>query len=351
MGKFIGGIVRCCLRTEILLLENAQHTTFSDYTLYKSSFDKVGQNSIRGESEINCQSYGAKEIRFYNADNSLIASMNNNNSGFCCFAELSEGIECYSLAGFVTMPIQDIIKMSISYKLYSYIYALVYNNTNNLETSDTLYASVSFTRYAATKMIRGYSHNNLLPGHIEWAGASLHTQTNSKLRLIYPDTLSKKSFSCSPIEINYCCIRPGTHKELVDYTEQQYENIVPNVNNSMVGAIYDSLGKILREQLLYSTQSYQDLSSYELPSFYEFLTNYDNLLKIYNDSGTLDNIHFFNGLWIVKITTTRKDKNNGEILTKNEYKSFYQKDKAIEYAESNYIYILMIIMSKLPNMN
>ena len=90
---------------------------------------------------------------------------------------------------------------------------------------------------------------------------------------------------------------------------------------------------------MYSPSGYSNLgSTYSTYNFYNFIKNYDNNLITYKESGTIDGgIHYFDGLWIVRLITKSidiKDDIGREVIA-IDYISYWSKEKAISYAETS----------------
>ena len=89
---------------------------------------------------------------------------------------------------------------------------------------------------------------------------------------------------------------------------------------------------------MYSPLGYSNLNiTYSTYNFYNLIKNYDNFLITYKESGTIDGgIHYFDGLWIVRLITKRidiKDDIDREVI-EIDYIPYWSKEKAISDAET-----------------
>lgn len=302
-------------KTEVILLQNVENYFFTDYI---NRLEYMDDDIYKGEdSTIIGHAYGAKEIRFYDKNNQLIVSMNTKNSGFHCSLEIGDDDRNNSVAAFVAMPAQDAIKTSLSYKLYCKSKNDWYNNPDNFSVS------VSFTKYAPTKTANGYLHDKCLPTTLRWYGGGLgvynnhnmlNTHSNATLE-IYKN--SKNRYIYSPLEVEECCLKEGDR--IFDYTDE---------------------GNYYALNALYSPDRYYDLDNiYSTYNLFNWLKNYNDRCDSYFNTKTIDNIHYFDGLWIVKIIQEEahfhdpSDHSVKEKYFKTRYYYFGTKEKAIAYAE------------------
>lgn len=298
-------------KTKVSLLQDKENMSFTD-NVYS---DTAHQGT---ESTIDIHAYGVKKIEYFDKNNQLIYSTNTQNSGIhspiAIGEERSGGGIIDSVAAFVAMPEEDVIKMPVSYKLYCKMYPSDYHNQ--------LFADVSFTKYAPFKTVKGYLGEEVMPTRLEWNGGYPKTRSNgpsyiSHSQILIPSFSTDISYGyhrCSSLEVTKCIGRTGN--TLIDYIE---EGTVPL-------------------DLMYSPSGYSNLgSTYSTYNFYDFIKNYDNNLRIYKEHGTIDGgIHYFDGLWIVRLITKEINIKNdiGREKIKIDYYYYWSKEKAISYAEA-----------------
>ena len=296
-------------KTKVSLLQDKENMSFTD-NIYS---DSVYQGT---ESTIDSHAYGVKKIEYFDKNNQLIYSTNTQNSGFhnpiSIREERANGGKVDVVAAFVAMPVQDVIKMPVSYKLYCKGHDTYYHNQ--------LSADVSFTKYAPTKTVKGYRSNAVMPTTLVWNGFTPSTQnmdnynnSYSYAQIVIPSSASSTYYNCSSLEVTKCIGCAGS--KLIDYIEKGTAPL----------------------DIMYSPLGYSDLNStYSTYNFYSFIKNYDNNLSAYEESGTIDGgIHYFDGLWIVRLVTKRTDKENiDREVIEIQYTPYWSKERATSDAET-----------------
>ena len=131
---------------------------------------------------------------------------------------------------------------------------------------------------------------------------------------VIPYSTSSTYYNCSSLEVTKCIGCIGSKS--IDYIEEGTEPL----------------------DIMYSPLGYSDLNiTYSTYNFYNFIKNYDNNLITYEESGTIDGgIHYFDGLWIVRLITKRIDIKDdiGREVIEIDYIPYWSKEKAISYAET-----------------
>ena len=296
-------------KTKVSLLQDKENMSFTDNIYSDSTYQGT-------ESTIDNLAYGAKKIEYFDKNNQLIYSTNTQNSGFhnpiSIREETGTGGRIDAVAAFVAMSVQDVIKMSVSYKLYCKRNGYYHNQ---------LSADVSFTKYASTKGVKGYLSDEVMPTTLEWHGATPSTTNNdsynnsySHAQIVIPHPASSNYYNCSSLEVTKCIGCVGSKS--IDYIEEGTEPL----------------------DIMYSPLGYSDLNiTYSTYNFYNLIKNYDNFLITYKESGTIDGgIHYFDGLWIVRLITKRIDIKDdiGREVIEIDYIPYWSKEKAISYAET-----------------
>lgn len=296
-------------KTKVSLLQDKENMSFTDNIYSDSAYQGT-------ESTIDNLAYGAKKIEYFDKNNQLIYSTNTQNSGFhnpiSIREKYSVGETIDTVGAFVAMPVQDIIKMSVSYKLYCKWNDYYHNQ---------LSADVSFTKYAPTKRTKGELSNKAMPTILAKYNSNISTgntdnvnEINSSAPIFIPNSLSSHYYNYSSLEVTKCI---GCRNDrLIDYIKEGIEPL----------------------DRMYSPLGYSDLNStYSIYNFYNFIKNYDNNLITYKESGTIDGgIHYFDGLWIVRLITKRIDIKDdiGREVIEIDYIPYWSKEKAISYAET-----------------
>ena len=296
-------------KTKISLFQDKENMSFTNHIYNDSAYQGT-------ESTIDIHAYGVKKIEYFDKNDQLIYSTNTQNSGFhksVVIGEYGTGETVDAVAAFVAMPEQDVMKMSVSYKLYRKGRKSYYHNQ--------LSADVSFIKYAPNKRVKGYLSDEIMPTALQWYGSTSRTQNNHSYintylcaPIVIPSSASSTYYDCSSLEVTKCIGCTGS--KLIDYIEEDIEPL----------------------DMMPSSTTYYELSricSYY--NFYKFIRNYDNNLSIYKKSGTIDgNVHYFDGLWIVRLITKIiyiKDDIGREKITMDYYWN-WSKEKAISYAEA-----------------
>ena len=290
-------------KTKVSLLQDKENMSFTD-NIYS---DSVYQGT---ESTIDSHAYGVKKIEYFDKNNQLIYSTNTQNSGFHNPVVIGEkhntGAIVDTVAAFVAMPEQDVIKMPVSYKLYCKGHDTYYHNQ--------LSADVSFIKYAPNKRVKGYLNDEVMPTTLQWHGLTPSTQNRYGCTTVTPYSTSSTYYNCSSLEVTKCIGCIGSKS--IDYIEEGTEPL----------------------DIMYSPLGYSDLNiTYSTYNFYNLIKNYDNFLITYKESGTIDDgIHYFDGLWIVRLITKRIDIKDdiGREAIEIDYISYWSKEKAISYAET-----------------
>ena len=290
-------------KTKVSLLQDKENMSFTDNIYSDSAYQGT-------ESTIDKLAYGAKKIEYFDKNNQLIYSTNTQNSGFHNPVVIGEkhntGAIVDTVAAFVAMPEQDVIKMPVSYKLYCKGHDTYYHNQ--------LSADVSFIKYAPNKRVKGYLNDEVMPTTLQWHGLTPSTQNMYGCATVTPYSTSSTYYNCSSLEVTKCIGCVGSKS--IDYIEEGTEPL----------------------DIMYSPLGYSDLNiTYSTYNFYNLIKNYDNFLITYKESGTIDDgIHYFDGLWIVRLITKSIDIKDdiGREVIEIDYISYWSKEKAISYAET-----------------